>query len=122
MFIGYGDQIDKDNCYQPLVDHIDKQYEKYLQEELKITRNIPNYHDTRIHVCLYFLSPTGHSIKSLDLVTMKSLDRKVHRLDWVYRWSLPGQQYLNWNLCHKWLTESTRFQVYVMSHLWHKWL
>ena len=77
MCIGYGDQINKDNCYQPLVDHIDRQYEKYLQEELKITRNIPNYHDTRIDVCLYFLSPTGHSIKSLDLVTMKSLDRKV---------------------------------------------
>ena len=59
------------------MDYIDTQYEKYLQEELKINRNIPNYHDTRVHVCLYFLSPTGHSIKSLDLVTMKALDTKV---------------------------------------------
>ena len=75
--LGYGDQINKENSFQPLVDHIDTQYERYLQEELKINRNIPNYHDTRIHVCLYFLSPTGHSIKSLDLVTMKALDSKV---------------------------------------------
>ena len=30
-----------------------------------------------IHVCLYFISPTGHSLKTLDLLTMKSLDSKV---------------------------------------------
>ena len=77
MFVGYGDQINKENSYKPLVDHIDTQYERYLQEELKINRRIPTYHDMRIHVCLYFISPTGHSIKSLDLVTMKALDRKV---------------------------------------------
>ncbi|KAI6660299.1 Septin-6 isoform X2 [Oopsacas minuta] len=76
--VGYGDQINKENSYQPLVGYIDTHYEKYLQEELKINRNIQNYHDTRIHVCLYFLSPTGHSIKSLDLVTMKALDKKVN--------------------------------------------
>ena len=75
--LGYGDQINKDNSYEPIVQYIDTHFERYLQEELKINRDIPNYHDTRIHACLYFLSPTGHSIKSLDLVTMKALDRKV---------------------------------------------
>lgn len=28
-------------------------------------------------MCLYFITPTGHSLKSLDLVTMKKLDSKV---------------------------------------------
>lgn len=59
------------------MDYIDAQFEAYLQEELKIKRSIFNYHDTRIHVCLYIISPTGHSLKTLDLLTMKSLDRKV---------------------------------------------
>ena len=32
-----------------------------LQEELKIKRQLFNYHDTRVHACLYFIAPTGHS-------------------------------------------------------------
>ncbi|XP_066475036.1 septin-10 isoform X1 [Tiliqua scincoides] len=76
--VGFGDQINKDESYQPVVDYIDAQFEAYLQEELKIKRSLYNYHDTRIHVCLYFISPTGHSLKTLDLLTMKNLDSKVN--------------------------------------------
>uniref|UniRef100_A0A2I3TT93 Septin n=1 Tax=Pan troglodytes TaxID=9598 RepID=A0A2I3TT93_PANTR len=74
--VGYGDQIDKEASYQPIVDYIDAQFEAYLQEELKIKRSLFEYHDSRVHVCLYFISPTGHSLKSLDLLTMKNLDSK----------------------------------------------
>lgn len=63
--------------YKPIVEFIDTQFEVYLQEELKIKRTLHSYHDTRIHACLYFIAPTGHSLKSLDLVTMKKLDSKV---------------------------------------------
>ena len=45
----------------PIVQYIDKQFESYLQEELKIKRDLVACHDTRVHVCLYFVSPTGHS-------------------------------------------------------------
>ncbi|KAM9020220.1 LOW QUALITY PROTEIN: septin-10 [Ara ararauna] len=76
--MGFGDQINKEDSYQPIVDYIDSQFEAYLQEELKIKRSLFNYHDSRIHVCLCFISPTGHSLKSLDLVTMKKLDSKVN--------------------------------------------
>lgn len=65
------------SSYKPIVEYIDAQFEAYLQEELKIKRSLFNYHDTRIHACLYFIAPTGHSLKSLDLVTMKKLDSKV---------------------------------------------
>ncbi|NXC68967.1 SEP11 protein, partial [Anhinga anhinga] len=75
--VGFGDQINKDDSYKPIVEYIDAQFEAYLQEELKIKRSLFNYHDTRIHACLYFIAPTGHSLKSLDLVTMKKLDSKV---------------------------------------------
>ncbi|XP_075419485.1 septin-10 [Tenrec ecaudatus] len=76
--VGFGDQINKEESYQPIVNYIDAQFEAYLQEELKIKRSLFNYHDSRIHVCLYFISPTGHSLKTLDLLTMKILDSKVN--------------------------------------------
>ncbi|NXL75527.1 SEP11 protein, partial [Leptocoma aspasia] len=79
--VGFGDQINKDDSYKPIVEYIDAQFEAYLQEELKIKRSLFNYHDTRIHACLYFIAPTGHSLKSLDLVTMKKLDSK----SWMWR-------------------------------------
>lgn len=69
--------------YKPIVEFIDAQFEAYLQEELKIRRVLHTYHDSRIHACLYFIAPTGHSLKSLDLVTMKKLDSKVWRLGWA---------------------------------------
>lgn len=76
--VGFGDQIDKTDSYKPIVNYIDNQFEAYLQEELKVKRSLHTYHDTRIHVCLYFIAPTGHSLKALDLVTMKELDSKVN--------------------------------------------
>ncbi|KAK3610134.1 hypothetical protein CHS0354_039915 [Potamilus streckersoni] len=76
--VGFGDQINKEDSWKPLVDYIDSQFEAFLAEELKIKRSLFNYHDGRIHACLYFIAPTGHSLKALDLVTMKKLDSKVN--------------------------------------------
>ena len=47
--------------WKPIVDYIDAQFDNFLSEELKIKRSLHNYHDTRIHACLYFVAPTGHS-------------------------------------------------------------
>ncbi|RVE76465.1 hypothetical protein OJAV_G00007890 [Oryzias javanicus] len=69
---GFGDQINNDNCWEPISKYINEQYEKFLKEEVNITRKkrIP---DTRVHCCLYFISPTGHSLRQLDLEFMKRL-------------------------------------------------
>merc|ERR1712002_882045 len=76
--VGFGDQIDKTDSSKSIVDYIDAQFEAYLQEELRVKRSLHTYHDSRIHACLYFIAPTGHSLKSLDLVTMKALVEKVN--------------------------------------------
>uniref|UniRef100_A0A452QF00 Septin-type G domain-containing protein n=1 Tax=Ursus americanus TaxID=9643 RepID=A0A452QF00_URSAM len=57
---GFGDQINNENCWEPIEKYINEQYEKFLKEEVNIARKkrIP---DTRVHCCLYFISPTGHS-------------------------------------------------------------
>ncbi|XP_068703136.1 septin-6-like isoform X1 [Montipora foliosa] len=76
--VGYGDQINQQDSASPIVEYIDAQFEKYLQQELKIRRSLNALNDTRVHVCLYFISPIGHSLKPLDLVCMKALHKKVN--------------------------------------------
>ncbi|VDL67602.1 unnamed protein product [Nippostrongylus brasiliensis] len=57
---GFGDQLDKDQSAKVIVDYLEAQFERYLQEELKVRRALNYYDDSRIHACLYFISPTGH--------------------------------------------------------------
>ncbi|XP_006145782.1 septin-9 isoform X4 [Tupaia chinensis] len=74
---GFGDHINNENCWQPIMKFIDDQYEKYLQEEVNINRKkrIP---DTRVHCCLYFIPATGHSLRPLDIEFMKRLSKVVN--------------------------------------------
>ncbi|CAJ0580908.1 unnamed protein product, partial [Mesorhabditis spiculigera] len=75
---GFGDQLDKDKSANVIVSYINEQFEKYLKEELKVRRMLSCYEDTRIHACLYFISPTGLGLKALDLVTLKELSKRVN--------------------------------------------
>ena len=34
--------------------------------------------DTRVHACLYFIAPTGHGLKPLDIQCMKRIHEKVN--------------------------------------------
>ncbi|XP_037665910.1 septin-9 isoform X2 [Choloepus didactylus] len=74
---GFGDHINNENCWQPIMKFINDQYEKYLQEEININRKkrIP---DTRVHCCLYFIPATGHSLRPLDIEFMKRLSKVVN--------------------------------------------
>ncbi|XP_055079730.1 neuronal-specific septin-3-like isoform X2 [Periophthalmus magnuspinnatus] len=69
---GFGDHINNNNCWEPIVSYVNEQYEKYLREELNVMRKrrIP---DTRVHCCVYFLPPTGHRLRAIDLEFMKHL-------------------------------------------------
>ncbi|XP_074962055.1 septin-12 isoform X5 [Phalacrocorax aristotelis] len=74
---GFGDQINNENCWEPIIKYINEQYERYLHEEILITRKrkIP---DTRIHACVYFIPPTGHWLRPLDLEFMQRLSKIVN--------------------------------------------
>jgi len=75
---GFGDQLDKEQRSKVIVDYVNYQFEAYLREELKVKRSMAFYDDTRIHACLYFISPTGHGLKALDVVTMRELAKRVN--------------------------------------------
>ncbi|XP_017290128.1 uncharacterized protein sept12 isoform X1 [Kryptolebias marmoratus] len=73
---GFGDQINNENCWEPIVKYVNEQYEKYLREELNINRKrrIP---DSRVHCCVYFLPATGHRLRPIDVEFMKRLGKMV---------------------------------------------
>ncbi|XP_018595638.1 cell division control protein 3-like isoform X2 [Scleropages formosus] len=74
---GFGDQINNENCWDPIEKYINVQYEEYLKEELSINRKrrIP---DTRVHCCVYFLPPSGHWLRPIDVEFMKRLGKIVN--------------------------------------------
>ncbi|KAG7665821.1 CDC10 [[Candida] subhashii] len=69
---GFGDQINNERCWEPLVKYVKEQHSQYLRKELTAQREkfLP---DTRVHCILYFLSPNGQKLKQLDIQALKKL-------------------------------------------------
>lgn len=74
---GFGDAVDNSNCWQPIIDYIESRYEEYLNAESRVNR-VANQPDTRVHCCLYFVAPSGHGLKPLDVEFMQRLHDKVN--------------------------------------------
>ncbi|XP_011152592.2 septin-7 isoform X7 [Harpegnathos saltator] len=73
---GFGDAVDNSNCWVPVIDYIESKYEEFLNAESRVTRRqIP---DSRVHCCLYFVAPSGHGLKPLDVEFMQRLHDKVN--------------------------------------------
>lgn len=73
---GFGDAVDNSNCWQPIIDYIESRYEEYLNAESRVNRKPIS--DTRVHCCLYFIAPSGHGLKPLDVEFMQRLHDKVN--------------------------------------------
>ncbi|KAM4795339.1 septin-4 isoform 2-T2 [Rhinophrynus dorsalis] len=73
---GYGDAINNEECWKPVADYIDQQFEQYFRDESGLNRR--NLQDTRVHCCLYFLSPLGHGMRPLDIEFLRALQDKVN--------------------------------------------
>lgn len=74
---GFGDSIDHSQSFKPIVDEINSRFDSYLESETKINRN-SIIKDDRIHALLYFIEPTGHCLKSLDINFMKQVHEKCN--------------------------------------------
>nr|XP_018667111.1 septin-2B isoform X2 [Ciona intestinalis] len=73
---GYGDAINCSDCYKPIIQYIDDQFERYLHDESGLNRR--HIVDNRVHSCFYFISSQGHGLKPLDIEFMKALHNKVN--------------------------------------------
>lgn len=60
----------------PIIDFVESKYEEYLTAESRVHRKAMS--DSRVHVCLYFIAPSGHGLKPLDVEFMQRLHDKVN--------------------------------------------
>lgn len=73
---GFGNNVNNLESWSPIIDFIDDQHDAYVKQEKQPTR--ANKTDLRVHACLYFIRPTGHSLKPLDIEMMKRLSTRVN--------------------------------------------
>ena len=55
---GFGDAVDNSDCWNPVLNYVESQYEAFLEAETK-TQRAPTMPDSRVHACLYFIAPSG---------------------------------------------------------------
>lgn len=65
------------SSWDPIVKYIKDQHSAYLRKELTAQRD-RYIQDTRIHCCLFFINPTGHSLRPIDVIVMKKLSEVVN--------------------------------------------
>ncbi|KAI7105045.1 septin-7, partial [Hortaea werneckii] len=73
---GFGDFVNNDDSWKPIVENIEQRFDAYLDAENKVNRM--NIVDNRVHACVYFIQPTGHSLKPLDVEVMRRLHTRVN--------------------------------------------
>ncbi|KAF2858559.1 cdc12 like protein [Piedraia hortae CBS 480.64] len=73
---GFGDYVDNRDGWQPIIEFLDDQHESYMLQEQQPRRT--DKIDLRVHACLYFIRPTGHTLKPLDIEVMKRLSTRVN--------------------------------------------
>lgn len=69
---GFGDLVDNKDVITPICDYVNAQFESYLKDEIAVNRP-QHIEDHRVHCCVYFIAPSGHGLKPLDLAFMKRL-------------------------------------------------
>lgn len=73
---GFGNNVNNHDSWVPIIDFIDDQHESYMKQEQQPSRLAKK--DLRVHACLYFIRPTGHSLKPLNIEIMKRLSTRVN--------------------------------------------
>lgn len=74
---GFGENFNNEMCFAEIENYLKQQFDLVLAEETRIRRN-PRFVDTRVHVLIYFITPTGHGLRDLDVTCMKRLSKYVN--------------------------------------------
>ena len=82
---GFGDLIDNSKGHQPAVAYIKAQYDAYIAAELSCTRRPGTIPDTRVHAVLYFIAPTGHGLKAIDIKFMSAIQELANLIPVIGR-------------------------------------
>ncbi|KAK6464774.1 Septin-domain-containing protein [Scheffersomyces coipomensis] len=74
---GFGENLNNELCFLEIENYLKQQFDLVLAEETRIKRN-PRFIDTRVHALLYFITPTGHGLREIDIQCMKRLSKYVN--------------------------------------------
>ncbi|KAI8871146.1 cell division/GTP binding protein [Ramicandelaber brevisporus] len=74
---GFGDSLDNEDSFQKILAHIEDQHDEALAEESRIRRNT-RFKDGRVHALMYFITPTGHSLREVDIELMRRVGHRVN--------------------------------------------
>ncbi|KAM3165070.1 Septin-type G domain-containing protein [Lachancea thermotolerans] len=81
---GLGENLDNTMCFDEITAFLEQQFDQVLAEETRVKRN-PRFEDTRVHVTLYFIPPTGHGLREMDVEMIKRLSRYTNVLPIISR-------------------------------------
>jgi septin 7 len=56
---GFGDALNNEDSWRPILENIEARYDSYMEHEFRVERK--DMKDDRVHACLYFIAPSGHS-------------------------------------------------------------
>lgn len=73
---GFADSLDNTRCCLPIVKYIEKQFDDYMRKENGVNRK--NITDSRVHCCLYFINPSGHGLRPVDVECLRLLQDRVN--------------------------------------------
>ncbi|CCG81294.1 Cell division control protein 3 [Taphrina deformans PYCC 5710] len=73
---GFGEFVNNEECWKPILDRIEKGYDSYLEAENNANRR--DIRDDRIHACIFFIDPTGHALKPIEIEFMRRLHHRVN--------------------------------------------
>ena len=72
---GFGDFVNNENAWDPILQTIEARFEAYLEQENRVARS--KIVDNRVHALLYFIQPTGHALRPIDLEFLSRLHKLV---------------------------------------------
>ena len=72
---GFGDLLDNTDCWVSIINYLETQFNKFLEAESRVSRVAGP--DSRVDACLYFIAPTGHGLRQVDLEFLRKLHDKV---------------------------------------------
>ena len=73
---GFGDFVNNENAWDPILQTIEARFEAYLEQENRVNR--AKIQDSRVHALLYFIQPTGHALRPIDLEFLSRLHKRVN--------------------------------------------
>ncbi|PVV03252.1 hypothetical protein BB560_001914 [Smittium megazygosporum] len=73
---GFGNYLNNDNHWQPILENIESRFDSFLGQENRVIRS--KITDNRIDALIYLIKPTGHSLRAIDIEFMKRLHSKVN--------------------------------------------